>query len=366
MKESLRDYLDNLNYTNVSEFIEGTNSVFNVVKNVKKITVDLEWIDQVENAIPYLDNIIRNPKRFIIEEQDIVPVEKSKKITQETIRHLSQHTSYIQGLDEDGMVMPVKVLNVKKEETVDLYENRFIYSLIKNLYMFIKRQIDIKEYDSSITTVKTFEYTAKSKINGENINTKINIDTNKKEVIKSMNRKSTKERLIYINEVITGFMNSSFIRSISTATPVRSPIRKTNIILKDQNFRKALELWEFLEKYNYEDPIKEENIKTDESKNVSKYNLDFASYINYNNMNEKIVYESNSVEKVKNYIAALVDELVLKNKLSDNEFKKILTDEITKAKTKRKKLHNEIKKVFNSFIIKEENKLNKTLNLLRK
>lgn len=366
MRESLKDYLDNLDFENVSDFVDGTDSKFNMVKEVKKVSVDLSWIDQVEETIPYLDNIIRKPRKFIVQDEDIVPVEKSKKITQDTVKHLSQHTSLIQGLDEDGTIRPVKVLNITKEETMDLYENRFIYSLIKNLYNFIRKQMDVEDYEASITTTKNFAYEGQTKIDGENVNTKVLITSKKKEILETASRKSTKERLTNINEIISGFMNSKFIKSISNATPVRSPIRRTNVILKDKNFKKALELWEFLEKYNYEDPVKEEDNITNETKNINKYNLDFANYVDYNNINENIVYESNSKEKIKNYINALVDELVFKDRLTDNEFKRVLTEEIAKARVKRKKIHNEIKRIFNSYITKEEGRLNKAATLLKK
>ncbi len=368
MKDSLRNYLDNLNYTNIDEFVSSTDSKFVTNKEVKKVTVDLSWIEKIEKAIPYLDNIIRNPRRFIVQEEDIVNVEKAKVVTKETVKHLAQHTSYIQGLDEDGTIRPVKVLNVRREETVDLYENRFIYTLIRNLYQFVRVQADIDDLESSIVTTKNFEYVGKTKINNEEVNTKIDINTYKKEILEITKgvKRNNKERILYINEVLSGFMNSNFIRSISSASPVKSPIRKTNVILKDPNFQKALELWEYLEKFQYENPVQEENIKTDETKNINKYNLDFANYVDYNNINENILYENTSEEKIKNYIGALVDELVLKNTLTDNEFKKILFNEIKKAKIKKNKIYMQVKKIYARNITKEESKIIKTLNILRK
>lgn len=47
---------------------------------------------------------------------------KSQVVTEESIRHLAQHTSMIQEVQEDGTVIPLKLLNVYREETVDLYE----------------------------------------------------------------------------------------------------------------------------------------------------------------------------------------------------------------------------------------------------
>ncbi len=368
MREDLREYLDNLNYTNINDFIDGTNSKFLVNKNVNKVTIDLSWLEKIEQAIPYLDNIIRNPRKFITQEEDIVKVEKAKKVTKETVKHLAQHTSYIQGMDEDGLIRPIKVLNIRREETVELYENRFIYTLINNLHRFLREQSKIEDFDSRILTTREFEYVSKTKINNENVQTNVKISTEKKEIIENSlgKKRNNKERILYLREVVSGFMNSSFFKSISGASPVKSPIRKTNVILKDQNFKKALELWEFLEKFQYDNPVKTDELKTDETKNVSKYNLDFANYINYNNIHEKVVYENTSEEKIKNYIGALVNELVLKNKLTDAEFKRILFNEIKLAKAKKNKIYNKVKKVFERYFEREENKILRSLNMLRK
>ena len=59
----------------------------------------------------------------------------SKRINEESIKHLAQHTQLIQSVGKDNMPQPVKILNVYKEETYDLYENRFISTLIKKLYI---------------------------------------------------------------------------------------------------------------------------------------------------------------------------------------------------------------------------------------
>ena len=71
-----------------------------------------------------------------------VIVEKIKKVSLETVKHLAQNTQNIQDLDKNGDVVPKKLLNVQKEDTIDLYENRFIYTLVKRLEDFIGRQLE--------------------------------------------------------------------------------------------------------------------------------------------------------------------------------------------------------------------------------
>ena len=81
-------------------FMENLNSMLSVKTDFEKKEYNYEWIRQFEEVIHYLDNILRNPKRFIVNEEDIVKVELAKKITVESVIHLTQHTSLIQDYDK--------------------------------------------------------------------------------------------------------------------------------------------------------------------------------------------------------------------------------------------------------------------------
>ena len=109
----------------VQEFAEKTESTLKVEIEKKAATLDIEWLEIIELTIPYLDNIFRSPNRVIVNEEEVVKIEQAKKITVETIKHLSRNTNLIQTLDEEtGDVTPSKLLNVRKEESYDTYENR--------------------------------------------------------------------------------------------------------------------------------------------------------------------------------------------------------------------------------------------------
>ncbi len=77
--------------------------------------VDMRWIEEIEKAIVPLDNIIRNPRRFIEQLEEVVPIEQARQITQESIQHLAQHTNMIAKVDPGGEVTPDKIINIFKE-----------------------------------------------------------------------------------------------------------------------------------------------------------------------------------------------------------------------------------------------------------
>ena len=60
---------------------------------------------------------------------------------------------------------------------------------------------------------------------------------------------SAKERIKRLVKVLDHVTSSSFFTSLNDIKLVSSPIHRTNVIMEDQNFKKLLELWDFLENY---------------------------------------------------------------------------------------------------------------------
>ena len=174
------EYINNLNKEQASAFVGATSSNITVKRDIDACVSDTTWIDMVEECIPYLDNIIRNPRRFIVQEENIVPIEKAKVVTEESIRHLAQHTSMIQEVHDDGTVIPLKLLNVYREETVDLYENRFIKSLVDNLYTFVNNKLAESDQRSYANVDSEVTYQGIMKKKGEEVNINVTM-TSKKE-----------------------------------------------------------------------------------------------------------------------------------------------------------------------------------------
>ena len=79
--------------------------------------IDETWVNIIEDTLPALDVIIRNPSKFIEEKEEVVPVELSRKVTVRTLQHLSQHTNYISRIDGD-MIIPSKLLLSSSTETI--------------------------------------------------------------------------------------------------------------------------------------------------------------------------------------------------------------------------------------------------------
>lgn len=223
-------------------------------RKYSKKVLDTKWISVIEDSLESLDTIVRNPRRFIVVEEDLIDTSRARQVTEESVKFLAQHTNYITGFDGD-MILPSKLLNSTKEESYEVYENRFIYTLLKRLQMFVRKRYDVVK--GAAAKNEQIEVVIDKKMNVGNASISFRLDSILKmpfeEALKlNAEELGPVERLARINAIVTGFMVTPFAKEMVSSEPVRPPIQRTNAILKNQNLKKALALWEFLQGYEEE------------------------------------------------------------------------------------------------------------------
>ena len=248
------DIINNEEQNKDDFFLNNMNSTLAVKRDYEKMQYDHEWLEMIEETIPYIDNILRNPKRFIINEEEIVKVELAKRVTVESVIHLSQHTSLIQDIDKKtGDVKPSKILNINRDESLDTYENRFIYTLINNLELFFNQRVTESGDSSYYMDKKDMNYEANTKVGTENIKISLSIHSLDKDLeeMKNSSGMTYQDRLKKIKLQIDGFHGTELYQTLTHlhVSPVRSPIKKTNVILKNPNFQKAEALWNYINSF---------------------------------------------------------------------------------------------------------------------
>ena len=340
----------------------GTNKVsFYQKKKDKKI--DVRWIEQIENCIVELDTIIRNPRRFIVQEEEIVPIEKARRITNESVRHLAQHTNLIAKVEGDR-VTPNEILNVYREESFDIYENRFIYTLLGKVEEFVesRRQVLYNITDDEEIAELGMEgsfnngeedVTYQFKISATNKNSLVDMDTSRMSIFARIDR---------LSHIIREFRGSAFARSMRGSAPVRPPIMRTNVILKDPNFKKALVLWQFIETYNevgYTIDLINEYRELDQQQVFAFYNTLAMNYICLKKTagaSDEVDLEHKKKRRqikpkfVKNMIEEIVDDYDIYN----TEVRRVYLDEIVKAAKKREKQDAQIAEAINNALKAEK------------
>ena len=244
-------------------FLHNLNSTLYVKKDYDMKEFNYEWLDIIEDCVPYIDNILRNPRRFIINEEEIVKVELARKVTVESVIHLTQHTNLIQKIEDNGDVKPSKILNINKEESMDTYENRFIYTLVNNLRMFFEQRLEVSGGNSYCFDKNNLTYEANTKVYGEDLKISLEVSDVTRDIMEHTGDKggmTLAERIRKLKTQIDGFFGTELIQILARlhVSPVRSPIKKTNVILKNPNFRKAEELWNYIQSFESKDKRKKE------------------------------------------------------------------------------------------------------------
>lgn len=258
MYRAYRNLLDTMkcakSYLQISEALEASDEGKDRHDGTVSLReIDMDWVEAIEKAIPYIDSAIREQRRFIAQNDEIVAIEKSRKITSESVRHLAQHTNLIAKVEGDT-VTPSSILNIYQEESFAIYENRFLRTLIHETQSFVEKKYEAlrslpNESIAAISIDRSFM------IRQENIHLELKYSTEYHEnmdvdLIKTeIKGLSNYQRVLRIRKILADFMVSPLMQALKNAEAVRPPITRTNLLLKNPNYREALNLWIFLESY---------------------------------------------------------------------------------------------------------------------
>lgn len=302
--------------------------------------VDEEWISMIEDSLDAINTIIENPRRFITTEEEVVPVSLAKKISADSVRHLSQNTQFL-APSEDGGVHPTRILNVSTVETYDLYENRFIYHLIQRLLTFVDKRTDVIFWSTGNEIRNRFKM--HSKIDDAYEEIEYNVEMTVK------NRQSFAEndadnmdvfmRIDRVRRLVMALRGASFCQIMNGCSAVRSPIQRTNLIMKDPNYRKCYQLWQFMERYDkvgYNIDVQQQALAFDDEYMVQMYTNLINNYTVFKSLtdDERNLQELESVHPepvAPKFIKEIKEVQVDSPDLPDVEVRRVFVEEVTQA-----------------------------------
>lgn len=302
--------------------------------------VDEEWISMIEDSLDAINTIIEKPRRFITTEEEVVPVSLAKKISADSVRHLSQNTQFL-APSEDGSVRPTRILNVNTVETYDLYENRFIYHLIQRLLTFVDKRTDVIFWSTGNEIRNRFKM--HSKIDDAYEEIEYNVEMTVK------NRQSFAEndadnmdvfmRIDRVRRLVMALRGASFCQIMNGCSAVRSPIQRTNLIMKDPNYRKCYQLWQFMERYDkvgYNIDVQQQALAFDDEYMVQMYTNLINNYTVFKSLtdDERNLQELESVHPepvAPKFIKEIQEVQVDSPDLPDVEVRRVFVEEVTQA-----------------------------------
>ena len=302
--------------------------------------VDEEWISMIEDSLDAINTIIEKPRRFITTEEEVVPVSLAKKISADSVRHLSQNTQFLAPSD-DGGVHPTRILNVNTVETYDLYENRFIYHLIQHLLTFVDKRTDVIFWSTGNEIRNRFKMHSKIDDAYEEIeyNVEMTIKNRQSFAENDADNMDVFMRIDRVRRLVMALRGASFCQIMNGCSAVRSPIQRTNLIMKDPNYRKCYQLWQFMERYDkvgYNIDVQQQALAFDDEYMVQMYTNLINNYAVFKSLtdDERNLQELESVQHAPvapKFIKEIKEEQVDSPDLPDVEVRRVFVEEVTQA-----------------------------------
>lgn len=323
------------------EMIQAGDNTLQQKNRVLHKVVDERWLTIVEEGIESIFNIVDKPRRFIKSTEEVVPVALAKKITADSVRHLSQNTQFI-AANAAGEIQPTRILTVATEESYDLYENRFVYHLIQRLFAFVDKRTDVIFWSTGDETCNVMSMESKVDDAYEEISYKVEMtiknrqsfaenDTDHIELFKRIDRVRRMSRTL---------RQSSFCEIMNGCARVYSPIQRTNLMMKDPDYRKCYQLWQFIEGYDevgYTIEEQDSALQFDEEYLLQMYINFITNYTVFKSLLEsdprkmtEIATEKREPVRPK-FVKKIEEQIVEDRDIPDVEIRQVFVEEVTQA-----------------------------------
>ena len=323
------------------EMIQAGDNTLEQKNRILHKVVDERWLTEVENGIEAIFNIVDKPRRFIATSEEVVPVALAKKITADSVRHLSQNTQFVT-MNEAGEIMPTKILNVTTEESYDLYENRFVYHLIQRLFAFVDKRTDVIFWSTGDETCNVMSMESKVDDAYEEISYKVEMTIkNRQSLVENDNdNMDLFKRIDRVRRMSRTLRASSFCDIMNGCAKVRSPIQRTNLMMKDPDYRTCYKLWQFIEGYDevgYTIEEQDSTLQFDEEYLLQMYINMITNYTVFKSLlvsdpRKMSEIETKKREPVKpKFVKEIQEEIVEDCNIPDVEIRKVFVEEVTQA-----------------------------------
>ena len=216
-------------------------------------TIDEDWVEFIESKIEYVTKAVNEERQFIETVGEVVPIEKVKKVSKDSVKHLAKHSNLITKLPEnEDDLIPEKLFMVEKISDYTVYENRFLYMLLCYLRDFI--DIRVNKIREALATYKSdFKMTKVFETKSRTFKFETSFFEDRKDnpyPLLNEKTKSILERINTFSHDVQSLLATDLMIQVSKAPMIKPPITKTNVLKMNNNFKNAVALYEYLAGYD--------------------------------------------------------------------------------------------------------------------
>ena len=237
-----------LSLSNSKEGREELNAFSTIVE------VDEELLSTIEKQMPFLIGAIAEERQFVRTDGDVVPIERVRSISKDSIVDLSKHSNYLSHdpATTGGKVIPDKLFVAKKENDYAVYENRFLYTLLSYLSDFLELRLQqIMEISGRYEAESIYE--KHIKFGQDTLDFSMTLKEIRTNDPLAQSHGESASAVTRLSDALTSvrmLLSTPLMKEVSSSAKVKAPITKTNIIRFDTNFRESLALFDYITSYD--------------------------------------------------------------------------------------------------------------------
>lgn len=215
--------------------------------------IEEDWIEAIEEGLVFVEKAVAEERQFIRTNGEVVPIEKVRKISKDSVEHLAKHSDMITHVpeEEDDLLIPDKLYMVEKLSDYAVYENRFLYMMLCYVKAFIEYRLE------KIENLRR-KYVGDMEISKEVVTKKRTLKI-KAAVYEERtdnpyplpDEKSAKQvqRIKDCQSIINALLNTDLMLQVAKSPMIKPPIVKTNVLKMNNNFKHALALYDYIASY---------------------------------------------------------------------------------------------------------------------
>ena len=234
--------------------IATSNEDRDILQSMKYLcTIEEDWIAAIEEGLVYVEKAVAEERQFIRTNGEVVPIEKVRKISKDSVEHLAKHSDMITHVpeEEEDLLIPDELYMVEKLSDYAVYENRFLYMMLCYIRNFIEFRLekieDLRRTYVGDTYINKEVSTGKRTIT---IETKIH-DERHDNLYPIADESSAVlvKRIEDCRQIIDALLKTDLMTQVAKTPMIKPPIVKTNVLKMNNNFKRALALYDYIASY---------------------------------------------------------------------------------------------------------------------
>ena len=223
----------------------GTAKIIGAIAKAKKpetITVthnvchvETDWLDAIERGLVFIGRAIDEDRQFIRSEGEVKPIEKVRRISKESVQHLSRHSDLITREQKEDIV-PDKLYTVERDSDYAVYENKFLYLLLCRVRDFVNVRYEAivnayKEYRGEYEVTKRVETATRR------MNIAIKLSDEQDDAISAPADSECAEainRIDKIRQSVSFYLRTPLMLEVSHSPKIGTKITKTNVLMMNK------------------------------------------------------------------------------------------------------------------------------------